>query len=158
MASKPPGRHDQRDVCALERGAPAEADTLRDLLYPWALVVVTQTRSKPVRQFASIDTLLRFRLPWRLCVFAISPRKFSRARLRRRNTAIRMLFDGLVTGQIVPFNPAASVRSPTYLIRKGKGRRRSVDQTGVKNPSDCFLEHSYKKVAWASAQAYGLDI
>lgn len=34
--------------------------------------------------------------------------------------AIRSLFDYLVTGQIVPFNPAASVRGPKYVVREGK--------------------------------------
>ncbi|WP_254509540.1 tyrosine-type recombinase/integrase [Anatilimnocola floriformis] len=34
--------------------------------------------------------------------------------------AIRSLFDYLVTGQIVPFNPAASVRGPKHVVRKGK--------------------------------------
>lgn len=34
--------------------------------------------------------------------------------------AIRMLFDYLVTGQIIPFNPAASVRGPRHVVRKGK--------------------------------------
>lgn len=34
--------------------------------------------------------------------------------------AIRSLFDYLVTGQIVQFNPAASVRGPVHVVRKGK--------------------------------------
>lgn len=34
--------------------------------------------------------------------------------------ALRSLFDYLVTGQILPFNPAASVRGPRYSIEKGK--------------------------------------
>jgi len=34
--------------------------------------------------------------------------------------AIRRLFDYLVTGQVVPVNPAASVRGPTYVVKKGK--------------------------------------
>jgi site-specific recombinase XerD len=34
--------------------------------------------------------------------------------------AIRMLYDYLVTGQIVPFNPAAAVRGPKYVVKKGK--------------------------------------
>ena len=34
--------------------------------------------------------------------------------------AIRMLFDFLVTGQIVPVNPAASVRGPKHVVKKGK--------------------------------------
>jgi site-specific recombinase XerD len=34
--------------------------------------------------------------------------------------AIRMLFDWLVIGQVVPTNPATSVRGPKYVIRRGK--------------------------------------
>lgn len=34
--------------------------------------------------------------------------------------AIRMLFDWLVTGQVLPVNPAASVRGPKHVVRKGK--------------------------------------
>ena len=34
--------------------------------------------------------------------------------------AIRMLFDWMVTGGLLPFNPAASVRGPKYVIKKGK--------------------------------------
>src|SRR5580704_1998247 len=34
--------------------------------------------------------------------------------------AIRMLFDFLVTGQIIPMNPAASVRGPKYVVKRGK--------------------------------------
>lgn len=34
--------------------------------------------------------------------------------------AIKMLFDYLVTGQVVPFNPAASVKGPRHVVKKGK--------------------------------------
>lgn len=34
--------------------------------------------------------------------------------------AIRMLFDWFVTGQVIPFNPASSVRGPRYSLRRGK--------------------------------------
>ena len=34
--------------------------------------------------------------------------------------AIRMLFDWLVTGHVVPVNPAASVRGPRHVVKKGK--------------------------------------
>ncbi len=34
--------------------------------------------------------------------------------------AIKMLFDWLVTGQVIPHNPAASVRGPKHVVRKGK--------------------------------------
>ncbi|MCW5716904.1 MAG: tyrosine-type recombinase/integrase [Bauldia sp.] len=37
-----------------------------------------------------------------------------------RLAAIRHLFDWLVTGQIVPVNPAASVRGPSHVARSGK--------------------------------------
>ena len=36
--------------------------------------------------------------------------------------AILMLFDDLVTGQVVPVNPAASVRGPKYVVKRGKPR------------------------------------
>src|SRR6185436_12728322 len=34
--------------------------------------------------------------------------------------AIRMLFDWLVIGQVVPMNPAASVRGPKHVVHRGK--------------------------------------
>jgi len=34
--------------------------------------------------------------------------------------AIRMLFDWLVIGHVIPFNPASSVRGPRYSVRRGK--------------------------------------
>lgn len=34
--------------------------------------------------------------------------------------AIRMLMDWLVTGHILPFNPAASVRGPKHVVKRGK--------------------------------------
>jgi site-specific recombinase XerD len=40
--------------------------------------------------------------------------------VKQRLAAIRHLFDWLVTGQIVPTNPAASVRGPSHVVRQGK--------------------------------------
>jgi site-specific recombinase XerD len=40
--------------------------------------------------------------------------------VKQRLAAIRHLFDWLVTGQIVPHNPAASVRGPNHSARTGK--------------------------------------
>jgi site-specific recombinase XerD len=34
--------------------------------------------------------------------------------------AIRMCFDWLVTGQVLPLNPAAAVRGPTHVVKRGK--------------------------------------
>jgi integrase/recombinase XerD len=42
--------------------------------------------------------------------------------------AIRMLFDFLVTGQVVPMNPASSVRGPKYVVRRGKTPVLKADQ------------------------------
>jgi site-specific recombinase XerD len=39
---------------------------------------------------------------------------------KQRLAAIRHLFDWLVNSQVVPINPAASVRGPTHVVRKGQ--------------------------------------
>ena len=44
----------------------------------------------------------------------------SKPSVKQHLAAIRMLFDYLVTGQVIPFNPAASVRGPKYAIKRGK--------------------------------------
>ncbi|MFM0518423.1 tyrosine-type recombinase/integrase [Caballeronia jiangsuensis] len=40
--------------------------------------------------------------------------------VKQRLAAIRHLFDWLVTGQIMPHNPAASVRGPSHTTKQGK--------------------------------------
>lgn len=40
--------------------------------------------------------------------------------VKQQLAAIRHLFDWLVTGQILPVNPAASVRGPSHIVRQGK--------------------------------------
>src|SRR5271163_184581 len=37
-----------------------------------------------------------------------------------RLAALRHLFDWMVTGQIMPANPAAAVRGPRHIVRRGK--------------------------------------
>jgi len=49
--------------------------------------------------------------------------------VKQNLAAIRMLFDWMVIGQIVPFNPAASVRGPRYSIKKGKTPVLSAEDT-----------------------------
>ena len=39
---------------------------------------------------------------------------------KQRLSAIRMMFDWLVTGQVVPVNPAHAVRGPKHIVRRGK--------------------------------------
>ena len=40
--------------------------------------------------------------------------------IKQHLAAIRRLFDWLVTGHVVPANPAASVRGPTHVVKRGK--------------------------------------
>ena len=40
--------------------------------------------------------------------------------VKQRLAALRHLFDWLVTGQVLPVNPAASVRGPSHVVRQGK--------------------------------------
>jgi site-specific recombinase XerD len=47
-------------------------------------------------------------------------RELSAPTVKQRLAAIRHLFDWLVTGQVVPVNPAASVRGPRHVVKKGK--------------------------------------
>jgi len=47
-------------------------------------------------------------------------REHSAPTVKQQLAAIRHLFDWLVIGQVVPLNPAASVRGPAHSVRKGK--------------------------------------
>jgi len=40
--------------------------------------------------------------------------------VKQHLAAIRMLFDWLVIGQVIPMNPASSVRGPKHVVKKGK--------------------------------------
>jgi integrase/recombinase XerD len=44
----------------------------------------------------------------------------SKPTVKQHLAAIRMLFDYLVTGQIIPINPASSVRGPKFVVKRGK--------------------------------------
>ena len=48
--------------------------------------------------------------------------------VKQHLAAIRMLFDWLVTGQVVPTNPAHSVRGPRHSVKKGKTSVLSVEE------------------------------
>ncbi len=42
--------------------------------------------------------------------------------------AIRMLFDWMVVGQVLPMNPASSVRGPKHVVKRGKTSVLTADQ------------------------------
>ena len=48
------------------------------------------------------------------------PRERSAPTAKLRLAALRSLFDWLVIGQIMPANPAAAVRGPLHIVRRGK--------------------------------------
>lgn len=45
---------------------------------------------------------------------------YSKPTVKQHLAAIRMCMDWLVVGQIIPMNPASSVRGPKYVIKRGK--------------------------------------
>ena len=47
-------------------------------------------------------------------------REVSAPSVKQWFAAIRYLFDWLVIGQVVPVNPAASMRGPRHVVRVGK--------------------------------------
>jgi integrase len=40
--------------------------------------------------------------------------------VKQQLAAVRMLFDWLITGQVVPHNPASAVRGPKHVVKTGK--------------------------------------
>ncbi len=46
--------------------------------------------------------------------------EFSAPTVKQHLSALRMLFDWLVTGHVLDVNPAHSVRGPKYVVKKGK--------------------------------------
>ena len=68
-------------------------------------------------------------------------REVSVPTVKQRLAGIRHLFDWLVVGQVVPSNPAASVRGPAHSVRRGKRpvldppeARRLLDAIDVTTP------------------------
>jgi integrase/recombinase XerD len=47
-------------------------------------------------------------------------REKSAPTVKQHLAAIRMLFDWLTTGGVIPFNPASSVRGPKFSVKRGK--------------------------------------
>ncbi|MBX9583465.1 MAG: site-specific integrase [Gemmataceae bacterium] len=56
-------------------------------------------------------------------------REVSKPTVKQHLAALRMLGDYLVTGQVLPFNPAAAVRGPKYVIKTGKTPVLSAEET-----------------------------
>lgn len=48
--------------------------------------------------------------------------------VKQNLAAVRMLFDWLVIGQVLPMNPASSVRGPRHVVKRGKTPVLTADQ------------------------------
>jgi integrase len=87
--------------------------------------------------------LLAYRIPYSRCArtwarlggpgevrigLPAGTRELAAPSVKQRLAAIRHLFDWLVTSQVVPVNPAASVRGPRHVVTSG--------QTPVLDPSE----------------------
>lgn len=55
--------------------------------------------------------------------------QLSKPAVKQHLAAIRMLFDYLVTGQVLPMNPAYAVRGPKYDTKKGKTPVLTAEET-----------------------------
>jgi integrase/recombinase XerD len=55
-------------------------------------------------------------------------RTLSRPSVKQHLAAIRMLFDYLVVGQILPMNPSSAVRGPKHVVKRGKTPVLSPDE------------------------------
>jgi len=89
--------------------------------------------ARAVRQFCDWCDLHKLSLPHLnpvlIAAYIEEKEQFiARPSVKQHLAAIRMLFDFLVVGQIVPVNPAASVRGPKYVVKKGKTPVLSVDE------------------------------
>lgn len=49
--------------------------------------------------------------------------------IKQHLAALRMFFDWLVTGQVIPVNPATSVRGPAHIVKRGKTTVLSAEDT-----------------------------
>lgn len=65
-------------------------------------------------------TELRLVQPFHVAAYIESLTHLSAPSIKQRLAALRALFDWLVVGQVIPTNPASSVRGPKHSVRKGK--------------------------------------
>lgn len=72
---------------------------------------------EPVHVAAYVELLLQTGLPRNS---GEPPAPLAAPSVKQQLAAVRMLFDWFVVGQIVPHNPASSVRGPKHVISRGK--------------------------------------
>jgi len=77
--------------------------------------------------------------------------------VKQQLTAVRMLFDWLIVGQVVPANPAPAVRGPKHVVKTGSTPRGSGRQCAFRGrvssmtsgisltPAPCYASMSQAK-------------
>lgn len=78
---------------------------VRDFLLWSECRVTSLDQIQPVLVAAYVETLLL---------------SHSKPTVKQHLAAIKMLFDWLLLGQVIPANPAACVRGPSYVVKRGK--------------------------------------
>jgi site-specific recombinase XerD len=83
--------------------------------------------------------------------------------VKQQLAAVRMLFDWLIIGQVLPMNPAAAVRGPKYVVKTGKTPvldavewRKLIDSIPTETVRDlrdraliCTLTYSFARITAA---------
>ena len=74
---------------------------------------------------------------------------YAPATVKQYLAAIRMLFDWLVIGQVVPFNPASSVRGPRHVVKTGKTPVLTAGETRALLDAIDLMVYSFARVSAA---------
>jgi site-specific recombinase XerD len=96
-------------------------------------------------------------------------RRVSAPTVKQRLAAIRMMFDWLATGGVLPFNPASAVRGPKHVVKRGKTRvlapdeaRHLLDSIDVSTPAGLrdraligLMIYTFARIGAASAMRVG---
>jgi site-specific recombinase XerD len=89
--------------------------------------------------------------------------------VKQHLAAIRMLFDWLATGGILPFNPASAVRGPKHVVKRGKTpvleareARKLLDSIGTGTPAGLrdraligLMVYTFARIGAATAMTVG---
>jgi integrase/recombinase XerD len=105
--------------------ADAGEDAARRFLEFFA-ATIRNKNTRAVRQFFAwcerrhVDALKRIE-PIHVALYVEQlSQSFSKPTVKQHLSAVRMLFDWLVTGQVIRTNPAHAVRGPKHVVKRGK--------------------------------------
>lgn len=96
-------------------------------------------------------------------------RNLSAPTVKQRLAAIRMMFDWLASGGILPFNPASAVRGPKHVVKRGKTpvlapdeARQLLDSIDVSTPIGLrdraligLMVYTFARIGAATAMSVG---